>query len=124
MPTTSEGWLQCSKQFEQLWNYSHCLAAMDGKHIMLQAPMNSSSEYFNYKSFFSIVLFALVDADYNFLFANVGSQGRISDGGIFKNSLLWKKVDLPEPKPLPGREKVVLYLMLSWAMTHLLCMRM
>jgi hypothetical protein len=83
--------------------------------------MNSASEYFNYKSFFSIVLFAIVDADYNFLFADVGSQGRISDGGIFKNSELWKKIHekslhLPDPTPLPG-------LMLSWATKHLLCMR-
>lgn len=59
--------------------------------MVLQAPVGSESEYFNYKSFFSIVLFALVDANYNFVLANVGSLGRISDGGVFKNSLLWKK---------------------------------
>jgi hypothetical protein len=87
---------------------------MDGK----QATMNSASEYFNYKSFFSIVLFALVDADYNFLFADVGSQSRISDGGIFKNSVLWKKIHkksphLPDPTPLPGREKVIPHVILG-----------
>ena len=55
--------------------------------------MNSGSEYYHYKSFFSIVLFALVDADYNFLFVDVGSQGRISDSGVFKNTELYKKIE-------------------------------
>lgn len=91
---------------------------MDGKHIVLQAPIGSGSEYFNYKSFFSIVLFALVDADYNFLFANIGCQGRISDGGVFKSSSLWKrlernKLNIPEPERLPGRQKLVPYVFLA-----------
>nr|XP_022907045.1 uncharacterized protein LOC111418655 [Onthophagus taurus] len=118
MPTTIEGWLQSAQEFEKQWNYPHCLASMDGKHVMLQAPINSGSEYYNYKSFFSIVLFALVDANYNFLFADVGSQGRISDGEIFKNSVLWEKIQenslcLLKAKALPGREKHVPYVMLG-----------
>lgn len=118
MPSTTDGWLQCAKEFEEHWNYPHCVAAMDGKHIMLQAPINSGSEYYNYKSYFSIVLFALVDANYNFIFADVGTQGRISDGGIFKHSLIWKKIqekslNFPEPKELPGREKRIPYIILG-----------
>lgn len=118
MPTTRERWLQCANEFEEQWHYPHCVAAMDGKHVMLQAPINSGSEYYNYKSFFSIVLFALVDANYNFIFADVGCQGRISDGGIFKHSQLWKKIQdkslsFPEPKVLPGREKLVPYVILG-----------
>lgn len=118
MPSTPEAWLQCSDEFEKLWNYPNCLAAIDGKHVMLQAPINSGSEYFNYKSFFSIVLFALVDANYNFLFVDVGAQGRISDGGILKNTILWQKIqekslNIPEPKPLPGREKDLPYVFLG-----------
>lgn len=66
---------------------------MDGKHVTLQAPMNSGAEYYNYKHFFSIVLFALVDADYNFLYVDVGCQGRISDSGVFKNCKLYKKLE-------------------------------
>lgn len=60
---------------------------------MLQAPINSGTEFYNYKHFFSIVLFALVDADYCFRYVDVGCQGRLSDGGVFKNTKLYKKLE-------------------------------
>ena len=66
---------------------------MDGKHIVLKRPINSGSLYFNYKSNFSIVLLALVDADYKFIYIDVGCNGRISDGGVFRNSTLAMSLD-------------------------------
>ena len=33
------------------------------------------------------MLFAFVDYDYKFLVAEVGCQGRISEGGVFRNSV-------------------------------------
>ncbi|KAF0756214.1 DDE Tnp4 domain-containing protein [Aphis craccivora] len=72
--------------FETTWNYPNCIGSMDGKHVVLQSPMNSGTEYFNYKSCFSIVLFALVDADYNFLFVDIGCQ---------RLPLPGKNVDIP-----------------------------
>jgi len=91
---------------------------MDGKHVVLQSPFNSGSEFFNYKSTFSIVLFALVDANYNFIFVDCGCQGKISDGGVFKNSELFKNMEnqslsLPSPTPLPGRTKSIPYYMIG-----------
>nr|CAI5834072.1 unnamed protein product [Callosobruchus analis]CAI5861676.1 unnamed protein product [Callosobruchus analis] len=79
----------------------------------MQCPGGSGSDYFNYKSFFSIVLFALVDANYNFLFADVGCQGRISDGGVFKNTELYKGLlnndfNLPPPDVILGDEAFAL----------------
>ena len=50
--------------------------------------INSGSYYFNYKGFFSIVLLGLVDADYKFIYIDVGCNGRISDGGVYRNSSL------------------------------------
>ena len=66
---------------------------MDGKHIQLKQPRNSGSYYFNYKGVFSIVLLALVDADYNFTYIDVGCNGRISDGGVYRNSSLSRAIN-------------------------------
>jgi hypothetical protein len=66
---------------------------MDGNHVMLKAPWNSFTEYYYYKNFFSIVLFALVEANYNFMYVDVGCQGRISDGGVFKNTNMYNKLE-------------------------------
>jgi hypothetical protein len=81
---------------------------------MLQCPRNSAIEYFNYKNAFSIVLFALEDANYNFMFVDAGCQGRISDSGVFTNTELYKELEtktlrLPQPVTLNGREKSVPY---------------
>ena len=61
---------------------------MDEKHVLIKCPINSGSCYFNYKSTFSIVLLALVDADYMFLYVDIGCNGRVRDGGVFRNSSL------------------------------------
>lgn len=82
MPRRPDIWLEVSKGFEDKWHLPHCIGAIDGKHIVKQAPPKSGTEYHNYESTFSIVLFALVGSDYKFMFADVGCQGCISDGGI------------------------------------------
>ena len=57
----------------------------------------------------SIVLLAIVDYDYKFLYVDVGCQGRISDGGVYRNSTFYKALEngslhLPDPVPLPGSD--------------------
>lgn len=91
---------------------------MDGKHITLQAPFASGSEYFNYKGFFSIVLFGVVDANYCFSFVNVGCQGRISDGGVYANTSLATLIEqnalnIPEACSFPGRTLPVPYVFIG-----------
>lgn len=118
MPEYENEWLDIANRFETLWNYPQCIGAIDGKHVVLQCPKHSGSEYFNYKSFFSIVLFALVDANSNFLFVDIGCQGRISDGGVFKSTVLYQKLqnkelNIPPSQVLPGREKAIPYVILG-----------
>lgn len=91
---------------------------MDGKHIRIICPPNSGIQYFNYKQFFSIVLFAVTDARYNFLYVHAGVQGRISDGGVFRHTafgqaLLNQNLDIPHCEPLPGREVSTPYVVLA-----------
>ncbi|PNF30998.1 hypothetical protein B7P43_G02093, partial [Cryptotermes secundus] len=66
----------------------------------------------NYKHYFSIGLIAIADASYRFIYVDVGSFGKDSDSTIFKNSTLWKQVELallkiPRPKELPGSNGAV-----------------
>ena len=93
LPVSEREWKTVSKGFEEKWNFPHVIGALDGKHITIQAPFRSGTEYYNYKKYFSIVLLALVDSNYNFMYVNVGSQGRISDGGVFKHCELYRNIE-------------------------------
>nr|CAH7739465.1 unnamed protein product [Callosobruchus chinensis] len=78
----------------------------------------SGSEFYNYKGTFSIVLFAIANANYNFLYASVGCQGRISDGGVFKSTSFHKLMEesaLNRPKNcnLLGRQLPVPYVLVA-----------
>ncbi|KAI8432783.1 hypothetical protein MSG28_013742 [Choristoneura fumiferana] len=109
-PSTEEEWLSIAQEFNEKWNFPNCIGAVDGKHCVIQAPINSGSDFFNYKSTFSVVLMAIVDANYNFIFADIGCQGRISDGGVFRNTSFYQKLqnnelNLPNDQSLPGRQQ-------------------
>ena len=69
---------------------------MDGKHIAIRKSAQSGSYYYNYKRTFSVVLLAVVDADYKFLFVDIGTNGKASDGGVFKNSVLSTALELKD----------------------------
>ncbi|XP_068094390.1 uncharacterized protein [Hyperolius riggenbachi] len=85
-PKTSEEWLTLASDFERIWHFPNCGGAIDGKHIRITPPPNSGSYYFNYKHFFSIVLMAIVNANYEFIYIDVGRNGRMSDGGVIEKT--------------------------------------
>jgi hypothetical protein len=78
----------------------NCGGCIDGKHIHITQPAKSGALYYNYKNFYSVVLMAVVNHNYEFIYADVGKQGRISDGGViqatsFHNRLQNGSLNLP-----------------------------
>lgn len=114
-PTTEAGWRKTARDFQSKWQFPHCLGALDGKHIRIQPPAKSGSLYHNYKSSFSVIMMAAVDANYKFIYASVGTQGRFSDAGLFAQSDLLQAMDqgllnFPPPEPLPSTDIMMPYM--------------
>ena len=91
-PTTPECWREISDQFME----------------------KSGSVYYNYKGFYSIMLMTLVDADYEFLWADVSSPGAEYDAQIYNEPKLKEMAEdgpigFPAPDPLPNDYKGVPY---------------
>lgn len=117
MPSSEDEWENIGKTFDK-WNFPHCVGAIDGKHIVMAAPPNSGSIFYNYKHTHSIVLMAICDGDYKFIYIDVGCNGRISDGGVFNKSsfataLGRGSLHLPEPRPLPGGNKNIPFVIVA-----------
>lgn len=83
IPTpTAKSFKQVIDDFFLKWNFPNCCGAIDGKHVRIKCPSKAGSAYFNYKDFHSIVLLAIVDANYKFVALDVGSYGREGDAAI------------------------------------------
>lgn len=106
MPTKQEDdWIKMADGFYRRTNFPN-IGAIDGKHIRM-IQLDSGSSYFNYKKFFSCVLMAWTDADYKFVYIDVGSYGTASDSEIFKTSEMGKRLsenrlNIPSGRQLPN----------------------
>lgn len=92
-PTTEDEWRHISNDFESLWDLPHCIGAIDGKHIRIDCPNKTGTNYHNYKGFFSMVLMAICDARYNFTLFDVGQFGSNNDSGILNDSEMGRAFD-------------------------------
>ena len=124
-PPDPEDWKKIEERLRNSWNVPHAVSTLDGKHIAIKKPKKSGNEYFNYKGYFSVVLLALGNVNYKFLWVNMGASGSSSDAQIFNRNKL-KRIEngtlgLPPPEPLgPGGR---IYTTSCWRMTPLpLCL--
>ena len=103
---TREDWIRIRHEFNKRWQFLNCLSALDGKHI-ITSPANTGSLYHNYRETFSINLMALVNANYQSPYLDVGNYGSNADGTFYFKSTfgqlyLSHELDIPGPKSLPN----------------------
>ena len=104
---TRQTWERIEEGFRIWCHFPGCIGALDGKHIRIKAPGNTASLFHNYKSYFSTVLLALVDANYRFIYVDIGEYGSNSDGSVFRASMFGQKylnhrLGIPADKFLPN----------------------
>ena len=61
---------------------------------------------------------AIVDTEYKFIYVDIGCNGRVSDGGVFKNCIIYealqkKNLNILEPTRLPGSRFIVPYVLVA-----------
>ena len=109
-PNTKERWQLISDELKNRWNVQNACGALDVKHVATKKPAKSGSQYYNYKCLFSIIILALVDANYQFLWADVGGVGSQPDGQIYNASELAEvlrsgEINPPDDAPLPNDDR-------------------
>ena len=78
--------------FQRKWNFPQCLGAIDGTHIPIKAPLVHHADYFNRKSFHSVILQAVCDSICFFTDVFAGWPGRAHDARVFGRSLIGKLI--------------------------------
>ena len=72
--------------FQRKWNFPQCLGAIDDTHIPIKAPLIHHSDYYNRKSFHSVILQGICDRQCCFTDAFAGWPGRVHDSRVFGRS--------------------------------------
>lgn len=79
---------------------------MDGKHVAIVRPLGSGSYFYNYKGYYSIVLLGVVNGNLEFIMADVGCNGRVSDGGVLEETVFYRALH-DDKLNLPSTDKTV-----------------
>jgi len=108
-PTSEQDWERIAKSFEVKCNFPNCLSAVDGKHVAIVPPPGAGSYFFNYKGYNSQVLIGISDSNYEFIYFNFGTNGRVSDGGVLQYTDFYDKLQneclkIPESSDVKGRK--------------------
>ncbi|XP_003723527.1 uncharacterized protein LOC100890618 [Strongylocentrotus purpuratus] len=92
--------------------FSSNLGALESKCFEIKCPEDSGSIFYNYNGFYSIVLMALVDAKYIFLWIDVGYE--TYDAELFNSCELKQRLDseplgVSLPEPMSSDDEDILY---------------
>lgn len=95
IPKSQEDFRRKILDMEEFWQFPCCWAAIDGCHIPMKCPpggLEACKEYHNFINFYSIVLMAMADSHYRFLWGSCGFPGNSHDSVIFRSTDLWSTI--------------------------------
>lgn len=100
VPSTENEWKKIQNDFSIRWNIPFCCGAIDGTHVVIQNPLTELQ--------ICVVLLAAVDANYCFIYINVGANGRMNDASIinkssFNEAISTNQLNLPKKCCFYGR---------------------
>ncbi|XP_047109190.1 uncharacterized protein LOC124777734 [Schistocerca piceifrons] len=115
-PTTEKEWEVIAREIGDLWQFPHCIGALDGKHIAFSPSQCVGSS--DNKKFDSVVLLAVVDARHHFTLMDMICSNFCCDTDVFFNSRIgialqenW--LHIPEEKVLNGGSIPVPYVVVA-----------
>ena len=88
-PKSIEEYRQAMELMDQEWQFPFAFGAVDGCHISIRCPpggAESAKEFHNFKNFYSVILMAIVDAEYHITWASCGYPGNSHDSYIFQST--------------------------------------
>ena len=104
---TSEELLWIADEFNDICKMPNCIGSIDGKHCCIKCPPNVGSLFFNYKSFHSMNLLGVADANCCFTLIVVGAHECENNSSVFSNSSFGKvftsgDLNVPPMSNTPG----------------------
>jgi hypothetical protein len=109
-PTTLAGLERCAHAFELRSGIPNIIGAIDGSHIRVAPPKRHQKSYFNRKSFYSVILSAVVDPRGYFLSCDVGFPGRMSDSKVLRSVYILCMCMPPYPTLVLFRPGTAIYI--------------
>lgn len=94
VPATQEEWHQIANDYFSQWNFPMCIGVLDGKRIVLEKTENSEAQFYEHKGKISIVLLSVVDANYKFIYVDVGAGGALNAAGIWDRCSLKQALEM------------------------------
>lgn len=69
-----EEWETVAMGFFDRWQFINCGGSIDGKHIRIVQLPGTGAQFYNCKGFYSIILMAIVNSNYEFIYVDVGKM--------------------------------------------------
>jgi hypothetical protein len=73
------------------------------ENVQITPSQGSGSYFWTYKSLNSLVLMAIVNANYEFIYCDTGTNGQVLDGGVIENTAFYKLLNVNLNLPSPNK---------------------